>query len=1010
MKITVKSTVLLFVFIYTFCPSAMASRIYGGFYTKEKLDNIRNNCEKYEWAKKLREQAVKNAGIWVIKPDAELWAMVPGQDLPRCIDVTFDRLTKGPKFLGCLKCGKEISKYGNYPYNPDVEHKPWKLTCPSCKSVFPTNDFGKYYQSGIDEHGVFNPAKGDKTLLYNAAHPDPKDPLHKYGVDDGYGYIDQNGRGHRFIGYYTWKYWAHITSGLNALANAYIYTGSKIYAHKAAILLDRIADLYPDMDWKPYADMGWYHSDGGRHMGKIEGSIWETSVIQQFADVYDKIISGTVNDPELYSFLKKQSQKYKLKQTKGDRESLIKNIDDGLLRTAFQAVLNKQIWGNQGMQQVTVATCAIALNTFPETEKWLDWIFKSDGGNISGLMIRNFDRDGTSDEGAPSYAYMWGEKVAKLGAMLSGYPAYKKHDIFREYPQFGATFLSAYRMAVLGIAIPNIGDSGTTGMVSNSKVNPQFIATGYLYTRHPAMAIAAYRANGNSGKNLGIDICSKNPERLSREIDSIGKAELRQKKEGTLLSGFGMAVLESGKGKTGTGLVVNYGRTSKHAHPDLLNFDLLAFGRWLAPDHGYPEYATKWPSNTDWTGSTISHNLVFVNQQPQKEVWGGHTRMYKQLDGFGVFQIDGKKAYPEIKAYNRTMLLIGGTENDSNAYVIDIFRVEGGHDHVYSFHGPPGTVAVSELALTAQSTGTYAGESIDKGIPTKDFPIGYSHLYNVQKDASPQGSFTLDWIAEAGYQGLTIKDNIHLRMHALTQSDDIALADGDPPQNKPGNPKSLKYVLMHRKGNDLNSTFVSVLEPYRNTPFIKSAKRLDDGKDGQVAIQVDKYDGSTEYILYNPIENKVMKLPQGISMQGTLGYIKKQGDAVKKSVLINGTSLHHASMQLDSKGAFKGKVLKMNKVQSAEGWILVDAVLPTDGTLNGEQIIIDTPYERDATYTIDKVISENGGSKIFCGPVSFIRDYKENQAGVGGPGEKVYLYDFEEGASFKITSHAIWEK
>ena len=263
--------------------NAAASRIYGGFYTSERISNLRNNCEKFDWAKKQRTLVLQRAKLWLAKSDEELWTMIPGQDLPRCIDVTFDRLTTGPKFLGCLKCGHEISKYGNYPYNPDFENKPWKLTCPSCNSVFPTNDFYKYYLSAIDERGLFNPAKGDKSLLFNANHPDPKDPLHKYGVDDGYGYVNEDGRSFRFIGYYTWKYWDHLIEGLGALADGYLYTGEPIYARKAAIMLDRIADVYPNMDWKPYADKGWYHSDGGRGVGKIEGSIWETTVVQQFA-------------------------------------------------------------------------------------------------------------------------------------------------------------------------------------------------------------------------------------------------------------------------------------------------------------------------------------------------------------------------------------------------------------------------------------------------------------------------------------------------------------------------------------------------------------------------------------------------------------------------------------------------------------------------------------------------------------------------------------------------------
>src|SRR5690606_12144560 len=144
-----------------------------------------------------------------------------------------------------------------------------------------------------------------------------------------------------------------------------------------------------------------------------------------------------------------------------------------------------------------------------------------------------------------------------------------------------------------------------------------------------------------------------------------------------------------------------YGRTIKHAHPDMLNFDLFAFGQWLTPDHGYPEFATRWPSNAEWTGTTLSHNTVLVNQQPQKEIWNGKSRVFKQLDGFGMFQLDGRDAYPETETYTRTMFLIA--EDDStldgqqNSYVVDLFSVSGGHDHIYSFHGPPGHLTTNHL-------------------------------------------------------------------------------------------------------------------------------------------------------------------------------------------------------------------------------------------------------------------------------------------------------------------------
>ena len=1001
------SFLLSILILSTLSSKVLAQRQYGGFYTREKIQNLRNNCNNYDWAKELKNAAINNAKNFANKSDDEIWSLVPGQNTPRGIDVTLDRIAKGPKVLGCLKCGLDVLKFGNYPYEPEFENKPWKLTCPSCKSVFPTNDFGKFYASALDDSGQFNASKGDKSLLFNTAHPDPSDPLHKYGVDDGYGYLDQNGRAHRFIGYYVWKKWDYISKGLADLAEVYLYTGDKMYARKAAIILDRIADVYPEMDWKPYADKGWYHSDGGRNMGKIHGSIWETQIITSFADSYDKIISGTVDNSELYSFLKKQSKKYTI-GNKGTRELLMQNIDDGLLRTAYKAVLSTHIRGNQGMHQLTLATCAIALDSQPESNLWIDWIFAANGGNIPGLMISTFDRDGTSNEGAPGYTLMWGRLITQVAERLQGYPAYTKHNIIKEFPQFNTTFLAAYRMAALGIAIPNMGDSGSTGTVSNSYADPKFIAKGYIFTKDPEFAKAAYLSNKNSADKLGRDIFSEDPDAISKEIQKIAEPLGMRPQGGYLMSGFGLALLENGIGNSGVALANNFGRTIMHAHPDLMNFDLLAFGKWLAPDHGYPEFATKIPSNTDWTGSTVAHNLVFVNEKPQKEVWGGHTKLFKQLKGFGVFELDGQKAYPETKTYQRTMFLVDAESGQNNSYVIDIFKVEGGNDHLYSFHGPPGEISNTGLRLTEQKTGTYAGEHIEKGLAANGFPQGYSFFYNVKKDLNPPANSMLDWKVETGYRGLKAGENIHLRMYSLTQSNDIALADGDPPQNKPGNPKKLGYVLMHRKGENLNSTFISVFEPYKENPFIKSVKRIDNGDESQIALKIELSNGSIDYVLYNPDTEKLMKIEDSINMSGNIGFIRKQDGRVVKSLIINGKSLNHGSMILKSAGQIRGKIVKMNKNPSGSGWVLVDQVLPENGSLNGEQLIIANKGERDATYTIKSIKREGKYSRIECGPITFAIGLKNPVVQNSTDPYASFIYEFEEGDSFTIPSHNEW--
>ncbi|MCF3108770.1 heparinase II/III-family protein [Niabella sp. CC-SYL272] len=1012
-----KKLLLLQLVLLALLPSlaqqSSATRIFGGQYSAARINNLRNNCRKYDWARQQLTAAVEKARPWLAKTDETLWAMVPGQDLPRTIDVGYDKFASGPKFVGCIVCGDKILQYGNYPYNPDFEKKPWKLTCPACGSVFPTNDFGKYYQSALDEQGLFNPAKGDTSLLFNTDHPDPKDPLHKFGVDNGFGYV-HNGRAYKYIGYYSWKYWRYIQEGLTALANAFLYTGDQRYAHKAAILLDRIADVYPSMDWSPYARRGWYHSDGSTGRGKIEGSIWETGIVQGMADAYDKILSGTQNDPALYAFLKQQGQRYRLPNSKGTRELFVTNVDEGILKTTFQAVLDQRIRGNQGMYQHTVALCALALNTAPFTTQWLDWLFAPDGGAIPELMINRFDRDGTSDEGAPGYAVIWGLHISPLAALLRSYPSYTNHNIFRDFPQFKNVYTVAYRMAVLGKAIPNIGDAGSTGLVGIPNADPKFMALGYLYTRDPEIAVAAYRANGYSAKGLGLDIFAENPEAVNLEIKKIGEAAGTRPIGGYLMSGFGLSILESGRGASGIALASNYGRTIHHAHNDMLNFDLFAFGHWLTPDLGYPEFATNIPSVTEWTRSTISHNLVFANKRPQGSAWSGHTRLFKQLNGFGAFELDGKAAYPDLKTYSRTLLLVGGSSNnaaDSNAYVVDIFRVRGGNDHVFSFHGPPGAVRTEGLQLQVQEKGTYAGTHISKGTKAAGFPYGYSFLYNVEKDTSPPASFIADWKAQPGYRGLTENDHIHIRMHATTSSDDVSLADGDPPQNKPGNPKTLRYLLMHRAGSDLTSNFVTILEPYRNHPFIKSVRRMDNGKEESISIRVEKADGTVDYLVYNPAAQNGIQLANGIAVTGTIGYIQEKSNRVTKAILINGTALTYKKASLTSAGTIEGHVVKMYRGLGGEAWITVDTKQPVNKSLIGEQIMIETKGERDACYRIRDIKKEGTFTRIFFGPGTFVSNIKKGSTAKNKTAkeqEQNYSYDFEEGAAFKIATHASW--
>jgi oligo-alginate lyase len=203
-------------------------------------------------------------------------------------------------------------------------------------------------------------------------------------------------------------------------------------------------------------------------------------------------------------------------------------------------------------------------------------------------------------------------------------------------------------------------------------------------------------------------------------------------------------------------------------------------------------------------------------------------------------------------------------------------------------------------------------------------------------------------------------------------------------------------------------SFVSVFEPYKEKPFIKSVKRIDNGDELQIALEIEHINGSIDYVLYNTESEKLMKLPNNISMKGNIGYLRKQKGQVVKSLIINGSSLNHENLNLKSGGQIKGKIIKLNKNPSGSGWVLVDQILPEDGSLNGEQLIISNKGARDATYTIKSIKREGKYSRIDCGPITFAMGIKNTVSQDSKDPYANYIYEFEEGDSFNIPSHSEW--
>ncbi len=443
------------------------------YYTAEKIAAARTNIETYDWARTIAAAAKPLADKLVALTDDQLWGCVSTQGVPRSYAVNQD--------LGSPITGTDVYDYGAYPFRADPIANPWKLVDPSCDYVFPTNDFASYYASGLDDHGDFHREDADPQFLVNELYPE-RGP--DWGVDDGFGWIDDDGQKWTFIAYYNhWFCWytsqpntgySMLGHGLSALRDSYVYTGDVKYAHAGLILLDRIADAYPSMDTAPYkrAD-GYFHSDGLRGTGKVIGGIWETGLARGLIQAYDAFYPAIADEDQagVIEFLSAKSAQYGL-NPKATTADLRLNIENGVLRQVYPAVKTTQIFGNFGMHQSTLSMAAVVLDEPAAAKEWLDFVFaaggvlsnpyRCTGGNVGPQLINVLDRDGWLNEGAIGYNRLGIAHIGTIADILDGYDTYPAADIYAN-PKYEAMVTTRGTLTMINAYTPCYGDSGTNG-------------------------------------------------------------------------------------------------------------------------------------------------------------------------------------------------------------------------------------------------------------------------------------------------------------------------------------------------------------------------------------------------------------------------------------------------------------------------------------------------------------------------------------------------------------------
>ncbi len=824
------------------------------FYPAPLIENARRNIRQYDWAKQIRQSVVEQAEPWAGLSDEELWGLMFGPTITRSWMVWSDG--------HCPSCEQSVPMYN---WEVEALERPWKTRCPHCQELFPKNDFYKFYCSGLDKHGVFDAERADRTLLFNEEHPDPNDPLHQYGVDDGEGYVDGTKRW-RFIGaYLVYGQWKQaVLGGIKQLAAAYVVTGDQRYAHKAAVMLDRVADLYPTFDFAKQALL--YE----RVRGSGYVSVWHDACeeTRELALAYDQIFEGIGGDQELVRFLQAKAEQFAPPNPKNSIQHVRTNIETRILRDSLANTA--KISSNYPRTPIAVATMKAVLQWPGNRDEVLSI--------IDGFLERATAVDGvTGEKGLANYSAFGLQSIALfLGEWGRAIPGFLD-ELYRRQPRLRDMYRFHIDTWCFTSYYPLSGDTGWFARKIDQYQGVRFQRpdreSGYshkdatlspsmftlmwrLYqlTGDPAFVQALYLANDKTTDGLPYDLFADDPESVQHGVaEVIAKEGDCPKLESVNKQQWHIAILRSGEGPDSRAAWLDYDSGGGHGHWDGMNLGLFAKGLDLMPDCGYPpvQFGGWGSAKASWYKMTASHNTVVVDGKNLGN-GAGTTTLWADGEHFRCIRASAPTLIGG-QQYERTVATIDMSARDF--YLVDIFRVVGGKDHAKFAHSHFGTIDTDGLQLRDAE------------------PYGHdTQMANFRTDPAPGPGWRVDWEIEDRYGILPDDTKVHLRYTDLTMGAQASTAEGWVTRGQYNTSVEtwIPRIMVRRRSEKapLASTFVSVIEPYGDKSGIASVRRLSlydaDGSqypDPNVAIEILFCNGSRDLLVAADVENPLRLEP-----------------------------------------------------------------------------------------------------------------------------------------------------
>ena len=753
--------------------------------------------------------------------------------------------------------------------------------------------------------------------------------------DDGQGWVDNRpdspteGETYYFVGWFQHWFLQSLPGRIKTLAQLWFLTGEERYGRTAHVLIERFMEEYPGMDGN---DLTYDGTDWGVYV-KMLPTMWEGSALRSMTEGVELLLPILDDD-------------------------FLERYQKSVFRPAFEAYREKPApsnWGN-----VWNAPFAKFVNVTGDMEI-LDYMLWEHPVAVVPTLDNQYFRDGFPYEAAFSYGshYIYDDRdiADEMGA---------NGNWIWEHPNMKASFNAFAELVCLDRFTHFFGDTGglkNTGLT----IQPGLLEEAYRRYGTPVIArylLQAYDVNGMK-KTVSIDGLFTENTKPDIDLDEVRvTAAQAEPFKSTLSPVRGFAIMRTGAGDERTELFFDYGYAHPaHSHADRLNINLFTAGREFIPEMGYPEYMDSIaPTPGGWTTHTVCHATVEVDEKRQLEGAFGDLHGFIDADGIKYVDASCEDAYVhcDVDLYRRTLALI---DVPGGAYVVDIFRVGGGKQHDYLFHGPPVDVKLQGVELSKPHKGTLAGENVafgekpDDVLPYHVDNKGYQYLYDVQ-ECQKETPYSAQWQTEEGHT---------FAVSFIPEgSETFYLTKGYPrPSSKTLPPMPFLVRRKNPEGSDV-SQFVSLMNVDKKgaEPLMMEIRRIElsANSDPTACGVYIKHRYGEDVVLSTLSENGYAASKDGrFELKGQFGAVSWRDGSLERSTLVRGTRF----VVDDREVTLESAITTASITQTYDNKLVLGKALPTD--IAGQVITVDRLPVQSA-YWVDSV----DGTTVHVSPGTWI--------------------------------------